>query len=65
MPEAAALLRDPPLLNATVATYVLDALRAEKLPFEKERLAALILHVPPAMKGRYKRFFEKAGIFEF
>ena len=62
VPEAAALLRDPPLLNATVATYVLDALRAEKLPFQKERLAALILHVPQTIKGRYKRFLEKAGI---
>ena len=62
VPEAAALLRDPPLLNSTVATYVLDALRAEKLPFEKERLAALILHVPQVIKGRYKRFFEQAGI---
>lgn len=62
VPEAAALLRDPPLLNATVATYVLDALRAEKLPFEKKRLAALLLHVPQAIKGRYKTFFKKAGI---
>ena len=62
VPEAAALLRDPPLLNATVATYVLDALRAEKLPFEKERLAALFLHVPQAIKGKYKTIFKKAGI---
>ena len=62
VPEAAALLRDPPLLNATVATYVLDALMAEKLPFEKERLVALTPHVPQSIKGRYKRFFEKAGI---
>lgn len=59
VPEAAALLRDPPLLNATVATYVLDALRAENLPFERHRLAALILHVPMAMRSRYKRFIEK------
>lgn len=62
VPEAAALLRDPPLLDATVAGYVLDALKAEKLPFEKERLAALLLHISPAMKERYKRFFEQAGI---
>ena len=62
VPEAAALLRNPPLLNATVAAYVLDALLVENLPFEKDRLAALILHVPQAMKGRYKRFFKKAGI---
>ena len=62
VPEAAALLRNPPLLNATVAAYVLDALRMENLPFEKDRLAALILHVPQATKGRFKRFFQKAGI---
>ena len=59
--EAAALLRDPPLLNATVATYVLDALRMESLPFEKDRLHALIAHVPKSMKGRYKRFLVTAG----
>lgn len=62
VPEAAALLRDPPLLDATVATYVLDALKAEKLPFERHRLAAVISHVPQTMRPRYKRFIEKIGM---
>lgn len=49
---AAALLRDPPLKKATVAAYVLDAIRLERLPFEKERIMPLVecLH----LSGRYK-----------
>ena len=62
VPEAAALLRDPPLLNSTVAKYVLDALKAEDLPFERHRLAALILHIPQEMRSRHKRFIEKTGM---
>ena len=62
VPEAAALLREPPLLESTVASYVLDALRAEKLPFKQERLAALHSYVPQAAKDRYRRFLEKAGV---
>lgn len=62
VPEAAGLLREPPLLDSTVAGYVLDALRAEKLPFEHERLAALHSYVPQAAKDRYRRFLEKAGV---
>ena len=62
VPEAAALLREPPLLDSTVAGYVLDALRAEKLPFKQERLVALHSYVPQAVKDRYRRFLEKAGI---
>lgn len=36
--DIAALLRDPPLLTTTVAHYVLDAIRAEKLPYPAVRL---------------------------
>lgn len=62
MPEAAALLRDPPLQNATVAVYVLEALRLEKLPFERGRLEALLEYVPMGGRGRYRGFLGGCGI---
>jgi hypothetical protein len=43
-PEAVAkLLRDPPLKTNTVITYILDAIVAEKLPYDKSRLNQEVL----------------------
>jgi hypothetical protein len=42
IPEIASMLRDPPLRNSTVAAYILDSVRLEKLPFEKERLKKVL-----------------------
>jgi len=55
IPDIASMLRDPPLRNSTVATYILDSVRLEKLPFEKERLKN-VLQVVPDSRGmwRYK-----------
>lgn len=36
--DIAALLREPPLLTSTVAHYVLDAIKAENLPYPVLRL---------------------------
>ncbi|KAK5993392.1 3'-5' exonuclease [Cladobotryum mycophilum] len=33
----AGLLRDPPLQTATVVTYIIDAIKAEKFPYSKDR----------------------------
>ena len=62
VPEAAALLRDPPLQNATVAGYVIEALRLEKFSFEKERLDALLMYIPEAGKARYRKFIKESGL---
>ena len=53
--DIASMLRDPPLRNSTVAAYILDSVRLEKLPFEKERLKK-VLQVVPVSRGmwRYK-----------
>jgi exonuclease 3'-5' domain-containing protein 2 len=53
--EIASMLRDPPLRNSTVAAYILDSVRLEKLPFEKKRLRK-VLQVIPDSRGmwRYK-----------
>lgn len=62
VPEAAALLRDPPLQNATVAVYVLEALRLEKLPFERGRLEEVLGYVPSGGAGRYRGFLSGVGV---
>lgn len=57
-PEAVAkLLREPPLKTNTVVGYILEAIRCEKLPFEKPRLRDEILNFLPkeALQGKYKR----------
>ena len=59
---AAAVLRDPPLKESTVATYVLDALRLEGLPFGKERIIEVIQFIPKTSQARYGTFFKKHGI---
>lgn len=53
--DIASMLRDPPLRNSTVAVYILEAIRLEKLPFEKERLKTALQVVPDSQKlWRYK-----------
>ena len=57
-PEGVAkLLRQPPLKTNTVVGYILEAIRCEKLPFEKCRLRDEILNFLPkeVLQGKYKR----------
>jgi hypothetical protein len=44
--DCGAMLRDPPLKTTTITAYILDAVRLEKLPFEKERLREVLGMVP-------------------
>jgi hypothetical protein len=56
-PEAIAkLLREPPLQTLTVANYVLEAVRLEKLPYDTSRLQAEVLDLLPKdiRNRRYK-----------
>ena len=56
VPDVAALLRDPPLKEATVASYVLEAIRIERLPHKgRERLKLVIDYISKNMQGRYQR----------
>lgn len=59
---AAALLRDPPLKKATVAAYVLDAIRFERLPFEKERIMPLVECLHFSGRYRYQAFLKSNEI---
>ncbi|RFU34638.1 hypothetical protein B7463_g1723, partial [Scytalidium lignicola] len=55
LPEIAALLREIPLQTNTVTTYILEALRLEKLPFKKDRLKEIFDSLPEALvNGRYR-----------
>jgi len=56
VPDVAALLRDPPLKEATVANYVLEAIRIEKLPHAgRQKLDMVIYHLDKNVQGRYQR----------
>jgi hypothetical protein len=46
--EIGAILRDPPLQPSTVMSYVLDAIRVEKLSYDRDRLKALLQKMPDA-----------------
>ncbi|KAI3535145.1 3'-5' exonuclease [Colletotrichum filicis] len=62
-PEAVAkVLRDPPLQTNTVVSYILEALKLEKLSFDKKRLRNEILHTLPkeVLQGRYKALMLEA-----
>lgn len=54
--DVARLLRDPPLQTGTVIGYILDAIQAEKLPFQKERLRSEVLSLlhPALASGKYR-----------
>lgn len=58
---AAALLRDPPLKQSTVAGYVLDAIRLEQLPFEKERIMSLVECLNLSGRYKYEAFLKSNG----
>lgn len=52
--DIARVLRDPPLQRSTVAMYIVEALRKEKLENDVARLRAVLDHLPAARKRRYQ-----------
>ncbi|KAI4230062.1 MAG: hypothetical protein L6R36_000319 [Xanthoria steineri] len=54
IPDIASLLRDPPLLNATVASYILETARLDGLDLPPERINLCLECLPEAAKGRYR-----------
>lgn len=50
--EVAGILRDPPLQVTTVARYILEAIRLEKLPFQEHRLARVWELLPARSPAR-------------
>ncbi|KAM3466763.1 hypothetical protein MY5147_008958 [Beauveria neobassiana] len=61
--DVARLLREPPLQTGTVIGYILDAIKAEKLAFPKERLRREVLSIlhPTLAGGKYRAVVERCG----
>ena len=51
VPEVAEILRDPPLQVTTVASYISEAIRLEKLPFDNHRLDKVFELLPARAPG--------------
>ncbi len=52
----AKLLREPPLQTSTVASYILDAIKLDKLPYHTARLRTQVLDLMPkqVLEARYR-----------
>ena len=59
--DIASLLRTPPLQNATVASYILEAARLDGLELERERVADCLEWLPEAGRGRYRWLGKRGG----
>ncbi|KAJ8116990.1 hypothetical protein OPT61_g1704 [Boeremia exigua] len=60
--EIARHLRDPPLLESTVGSYVLQAITLEKMEYEEEEVKKVLMDMPAALRrGKWKRLAEKVG----
>jgi hypothetical protein len=54
--DIASVLRDPPLRNSTVTSYILESIRLERLPYNEIRVRDVLRHMPDAIvKTRYRR----------
>lgn len=55
MEEVAALLKDPPLVMTTVASYILQSIKAENLPYDENRVKEVLRVLPKVARARYWR----------
>ncbi|KAK3715665.1 hypothetical protein LTR37_006890 [Vermiconidia calcicola] len=53
--EVASFLRDPPLSALTVASYVMQALKEENLPYDAARVMEPLEILPKSVHGRYQK----------
>ncbi|TKA78539.1 hypothetical protein B0A49_01644 [Cryomyces minteri] len=60
VPRIASILRAPPLQLTTVATYILEAVRIERLPFDGPRIREPLDVLPVSVHGRYRAVLNKA-----
>lgn len=57
--RVAALARDPPLAPVTVASYVLQAIKEEDLPYDVGSVGEALDLMPSSVLGRYRGIVEK------
>ncbi|KAI9818211.1 MAG: hypothetical protein M1827_000836 [Pycnora praestabilis] len=55
----AQLLRDPPLQVSTVTGYILEAIRIEKLPYDKTRVKEVVAQLPETTPEHRTRAFQR------
>ncbi|KAL9603346.1 MAG: hypothetical protein Q9219_001208 [cf. Caloplaca sp. 3 TL-2023] len=60
IPDIASLLRAPPLMEATVAGYILEALRLERFEMEASRVDECLGFVDEGARGRYLNVMKRA-----
>lgn len=60
VPEIAAMLRETPLSTQTVASYVMQALKEAKLPFDSERMTEVLELLPSSVRWRYSSVLRRA-----
>jgi hypothetical protein len=60
--EIAGHLRDPPLSESTVGSYVLQAISLERMEYDKEEVRKVLMAMPEALrKGKWRGLAEKVG----
>ncbi|KAK4616420.1 Werner syndrome ATP-dependent helicase [Fulvia fulva] len=57
--EVAAICREPPLALTTVASYVMQALKEENLPYDPERVRDPRDILPTSVHRRYQKIFDR------
>lgn len=60
--EIARQLRDPPLSESTVGSYVLQAIVLERMEFHRDEVRGLLMVMPEALRrGKWRALAEKVG----
>lgn len=57
--QVAEAMREPPLARATVASYILEVVKSDRLPYEPARLQAALDVLPSVGHWRYKSLMQK------
>lgn len=60
--QVAALSRDPPLAATTVASYIMQAVKEENLPYDARRVRDVLDCLPKSVWRRYQRIVDQAGM---
>ena len=59
MDQVASVVRNPPIKQTTVSTYILEAIMFERLPFSKPRVKLVLDGVPLQMRKRYAHMYNQ------
>ncbi|EME80334.1 uncharacterized protein MYCFIDRAFT_212033 [Pseudocercospora fijiensis CIRAD86] len=60
--EVAKSCREPPLASTTVASYIMQAIKEENLPYQSERLKDVLQCLPRTVWGAYWKWVKECGL---